>query len=57
MDFAPPQPLAVTVKESKDRRFMNDRRRRQLAFIHVERRHASRRDTELQAFMWATLRA
>lgn len=45
-----------SVAAPKDRRMLRDRRRHQVAIAHVDRRIASRRETELQAFIWAHTR-
>ena len=39
-----------------DRRVQSDRRQQQVPIGFVERRKETRRETELQAFLWATIK-
>ena len=40
--------------EQPDRRWLRDRRRRDLPIDHADRRRGPRRATQMQAFIWAT---
>ncbi|NKB97848.1 MAG: hypothetical protein GKR90_05035 [Pseudomonadales bacterium] len=40
-----------------DRRYLNDRRRRQLAINFIDRRSKDRRETAMQAYLWNLQRA
>lgn len=50
MDFNRPEDVAIRY----DARSCDDRRQRNVAITHQDRRRKQRRNTELQAFLWAS---
>ena len=46
--------LAAERMLATDRRWLRDRRRRDLPIDHDDRRQGPRRATQMQAFLWAT---